>query len=152
MISVCFWTYYYYIKRDLYVKKEWQIIIYLKQNKYFLFSIIILFSFIILILNFVLAIKKEYNNSYFKGLEQNWKNSPIYSIKVSQSLNEKSYQFSKFPGTKNKGYGYENSKEIIYWNSYSFLLERKKNINYKNVLKGEKECGVDSNGNKLYFP
>ena len=152
LISVSFWTYDYYIKRDLYVKREWQILIYLKQQKYILFLFLMFFSFIILILDFVLVIKKEYNNGYFKGLEQNWKKSPITSIKVFRSSDNKNYyQFSKFPGTKNKGYGNEDSKEIIFWDSYTFVLERKDNSNYKNVLKGKVKCGTDSYGNNLYF-
>ena len=113
-----FWIYYYYIKRDLYDEKEWKIITFLKKEKYALFLCLKLINLIIFILICVLLSKKEYNNGYFKEIEDNWNKSPIYSIEISTSFGE--YQFGNFPGTKNLGYATTKSRKITSCNSYKF--------------------------------
>ena len=128
MVSV--WVYYYYIKRDLYDEKKWKIITFLKKEKYALFLFLMFINLIIFILICVLLSKKEYNNGYFKAIEDNWNKSPIYSIEdnwnkspiysieISTSFGE--YQFGNFPGTKNLGYATTKSRKITSWNSYKF--------------------------------
>ena len=149
LISVCFWVYYYYIKRDLYEEKEWKIITFVKKEKYAFFLFLMFINLIIFILICVLLSKKEYNNGYFKAIEDNWNKSPIYSIEVSNSFSDE-YQFGNFPGTKNLAYGgTTKSRKITSWNSYKFSVERK-DKKYKNFLNGVKQCGFDSYGNKLY--
>ena len=149
--TVIFWIYYYYTHRDIYFPTKSKIIEKLEQPDNQILYSTLLITFIILILICILIGKKEYNGGYFKGLEKNWNKSPIYSIETSSSEN---YELGYFPGTKNEGYGMKNGKKIYFWNSKSFLIERKKG-KYSNYLKKKnnyKLCGKDSRNNDMYFP
>ena len=106
----------------------------------------LLVSFIIV---FVLLGIKEYNDGNFNDFYNNWKEGPITNITLvdDENVNDKNYiSLSEY-----------NGKNLYKWKGKTFKIERSK-TNYfksfpkKKIKEMDKECGIDSFGNKLYYP
>ena len=155
MSLIIFWAQYYYTHKLTHVPKRWGIIRIIKKIRHIIIFFNFVFTIIILILICILLIKGEYNNMYYKSLENNWKKSPIYSIEKTDS--SEGYIFNKFHGTKNKGYGESvNEENIFKWKS-KIQVKRKNNQEkkkkYTDFFKdGTKLCGYDSEGNEMKVP
>ena len=106
----------------------------------------LLVSFIIV---FVLLGIKEYNDGNFNDFYNNWKEGPITSITLvdDENVNDKNYiSLSEY-----------NGKNLYKWKGKTFKIERSKTNYFKSFPKKktkemDKECGIDSFGNKLYYP
>ena len=106
----------------------------------------LLVSFIIV---FVLLGIKEYNDGNFNDFYNNWKEGPITSITLvdDENVNDKNYiSLSEY-----------NGKNLYKWKGKTFKIERSKTNYFKSFSKKKKkemtkECGIDSFGNKLYYP
>ena len=105
----------------------------------------LLVSFIIV---FVLLGIKEYNDGNFNDFYNNWKEGPITSITLvdDENVNDKNYiSLSEY-----------NGKNLYKWKGKTFKIERSKTNYFKSFPKKktkemDKECGIDSFGNKLYY-
>ena len=106
----------------------------------------LLVSFIIVL---VLLGIKEYNDGNFNDFYNNWKEGPITSITLvdDENVNDKNYiSLSEY-----------NGKNLYKWKGKTFKIERSKTNYFKSFPKKktkemDKECGIDSFGNKLYYP
>ena len=147
---------------------------YLKSNKRNFLKVVyvknIIESFLvifILFLNILLYLKGQFNDGYFKTLENNWKMSPIKNITLYNpesnllSFNKKQknieqYILDTFYGIKNLD-KYNERINIFIWGNKFFEIELYKNYSYENIFKNSvakegKICGKDSEGFNLYFP
>ena len=147
---------------------------YLKSNKRNFLKVVyvknIIESFLvifILFLNILLYLKGQFNDGYFKTLENNWKMSPIKNITLYNpesnllSFNKKQknieqYILDTFYGIKNLN-KYNERINIFIWGNKFFEIELYKNYSYENIFKNSvakegKICGKDSEGFNLYFP
>ena len=106
----------------------------------------LLVSFIIVL---VLLGIKEYNDGNFNDFYNNWKEGPITSITLvdDENVNDKNYiSLSEY-----------NGKNLYKWKGKTFKIERSKTNYFKSFPKKktkemDKECGIDSFGNKLFYP
>jgi len=98
-----------------------------------------------LILNIIsLFVIKGYNDGVFNDFYNNWKQKPIYSIQIESNGEKLSLGKSL------------NNEDLFIWKGKTFYVLRQKtdyfeayNIGKKNL--DLKLCGIDSNGNYLYF-
>jgi hypothetical protein len=87
-------------------------------------------------------IKKIYDNMIY-----NWNSNPIKSIELIEENNNEKYELAKIKTNKNKYSFYS-------WRNKYFKVEKLTDYDYNNLYIKEngKLCGMDSNGNDLYFP
>ena len=146
----------------------------LKSNKQlFLKTILIkniiesIFLIILLILCIMILMKGEFDDGYFKTLEENWNMYPIKTISIFDnsgnilSINKKQknveqYILDTFYGIKNVK-KYNERVNIFIWGEKIFQIELYKNYSFKylienSVKKEGKKCGKDSEGFDIYFP
>ena len=121
---------------------------------YFIISFFI-FSIIPFILSVLLLYIEDFNDGYIKDIKDNWKKSPIQKI-----TNEKSeFNFGIFHGVKDDTYSDNNTKiNLIKFNNYTISIVRYENNKYNypffinNKEENKKKCGIDSEGNAIFFP
>ena len=110
-----------------------------------LFTILIIFT---IIFGSVLIKRRSFNDDNTKDLIENWKSKPIYEIILLDESKE-STPIGKFKGIKKK----IKNQLLYFWEGKTFKLSDKEKLNYKNIHDSkEKQCGIDSKKNKLYFP
>ena len=112
------------------------------------------FSILSLIFSLVLLIIKDFNDGYSKDIKNNWSLSPIDSI---DSSSEEKYILGKFNGMSDSTFGITNSSKFYIFNGYYFNIKRKDSkYNYPNFFSNKKQnskkCGIDNEGNGIYFP
>ncbi len=111
----------------------------------FLLTILIIFT---IIFGSVLIKRRSFNDDNTKDLIENWKSKPIYEIILLDESKE-STPIGKFKGIKKK----IKNQLLYFWEGKTFKLSDKEKLNYKNIHDSkEKQCGIDSKKNKLYFP
>ena len=111
------------------------------------------------------------NNNIIKDLEENWNLSPINNINLTSFQNnifKKPKKNIDFLGAfskinknliKTKIISNKYLTNDLYfnkWESKNFILNRSINFEYKKLFQNKKNltkiCGIDNNGNNLYFP
>ena len=115
-------------------------------NKHSLYFLFFLFIIILLFLSLLIG-ERLYNESYIETIRQNWNKAPIMNITLGYR-NEKIGSFKNFKNRK--------SQDIYNWQGISFNFIRKSNkYTYPNIIKDSnfptKKCGIDNQGNILYF-
>ena len=111
----------------------------------FLLSILIIFT---IIFGTVLIKRRAFDDDNTKDLIRNWKSKPIYEIILLDESKE-SNPIGEFKGIKKK----IKNQLLYFWEGKTFKLSYKEKLNYKNIHDSkEKQCGIDSKKNKLYFP
>ena len=103
---------------------------------------------ICVILNCILLFDiKEYKDGVFNDFYKNWEQNPIYSIEITENGEKLSLGKS------------QKNQDLFIWKGKSFYVKRYESDYFKsfkreidNVYKMNlKLCGIDSNGNHLYF-
>ena len=112
---------------------------------YYLLTILIIFT---IIFGIVLIKRRTFNDNNTKDLIGNWKSKPIYEIILLDESKE-SIPIGEFKGIKKK----IKNQLLYFWEGKTFKLSDKEKLNYKNIHDSkEKQCGIDSKKNKLFFP
>jgi len=125
-----------------------------KKSKFLIVNFIII-TILSLIISIVLLYIKDYNDGYSLDIEKNWKLSPIESLEISSTYTE--YKLGTFKGISDSTLGESKEKPFYKFNGYSIKVKRldsKYNYPYlfKNKDSNSKKCGIDNEGNNIYFP
>ena len=115
--------------------------------KYHCFFGVLLFCLIlipfILVICFSICFYRQYKNGYFNDLYENWKKKPIMEISIEETDQNEKLIIGKSLDDNN----------LYKWKGIEFKVKRGKSDYFDSFTKNKnsKLCGIDSNGNYLYF-